>query len=137
MYVRARERLLASRRFRGYNKSVKKSTPFFLPSYSSSSHPRQEVQIYYYNFFAMFLFFMAAALMFFVILFVVAEHLMILKGGESFDSLNKCSLASSLLCGICAIIACVLLSTGLSKIHPDVSIANVLWRLVFSAPSAP
>lgn len=79
----------------------------------------EEFQVYYYNFFSMFMFFTAASLMAFVIMFVVAEHLMILKGGEAFESLNKCSLASSVLCSIVALIGCILLAVGVSGINED------------------
>ena len=66
-------------------------------------------------------FFMAASLMSFVVLFVVAEHLMILKGGDAFENLSKCSLISGLTCAVCAIIGCVLLAVGLSKINDEVN----------------
>ena len=82
----------------------------------------QEVKIYYFNFFAMFLFFMSASLMLFVILFVIAEHLMILKGGDAFENMTKCSLISGLVCAISTTVGVVLLGVGLLKIHDDVSV---------------
>lgn len=79
----------------------------------------QTVKIESYKFFAFVFFLTSGCLMFFVVVFVIAEHLMILKGGDAFDRLKRFSLGSGIVCAILCIISCVLLSVGLDQIDDE------------------
>lgn len=85
------------------------------------------VQVQQYMFFAFVLFLTSGCLMFFVVVFVIAEHLMILKGGDAFDKLQRFSLGSGIVSAILCIISCVLLSVGLDQID-DQFLSEILTK---------